>query len=59
MADRSRSLLSPATIKAISEVILVNDDICTLFEKRGVTREEMMEVFRLAEVGYYEQNHED
>lgn len=44
--------LTPAAIQAISQVILVNDDICRLLEKRGVTREEMVAVFRLAELGH-------
>lgn len=47
------AVLSPASLQAISQVILVNDDICKLLEKRGVSREEMKEVFRLAEIGVF------
>jgi hypothetical protein len=41
--------LSPASVHAIEQVMLVNSDICELYEKRGVSRDDLREVFRLAE----------
>jgi len=38
-------------IFATEEVLMVNADISALYEKRGVPRADMREVFRLARVG--------
>ena len=38
-------------IFATEQVLLVNGDICDLYEKRGVSRPDMREIFRLARVG--------
>jgi len=35
-------------IYAVEQVLLVNRDISDLYEQRGVTREELREIFRLA-----------
>jgi hypothetical protein len=35
-------------LRAIEQVLLMNNDICKLYEKRGVTREELRTVFTLA-----------
>lgn len=40
--------LTQESIKAIEQVLLVNADISALYEKRGVSREDLREVFRLA-----------
>lgn len=43
--------LSEKAIRMIGQVLVVNDDICRLFEQRGVSRDEVKEILRLAEVG--------
>lgn len=35
-------------LRAIEQVLLINNDICEIYEKRGVTREELRTVFALA-----------
>lgn len=35
-------------LRAIEQVLLMNNDICKLYEKRGITREELRTVFVLA-----------
>ena len=35
-------------IHAIEQVLMVNSDICTLYERRGVSRSDVREIFRLA-----------
>lgn len=42
-------ILTAASIQAIAKVLLVNADICDLYEKRGVTRDEIKVICRLAE----------
>lgn len=37
-----------ADLDAIEKVLLTNADICALYESRGVSREDLREVFRLA-----------
>jgi len=46
-------------LHAISQVLLVNRDICELYEKRGVSREDMMEVFRLATIAVSDPDFEE
>lgn len=36
-------------IVVIEKVLLGNADLCGLYERRGVTRDELREVFRLAQ----------
>ena len=40
--------MTPEKIHAIEQVLLVNADLCDLYEKRGVSRDDLREVFRLA-----------
>lgn len=44
-----RLKVSADAIHAIEQVLLVNNDISQLYEKRGVAREDLREIFRLAE----------
>lgn len=43
-------MLTSNSIHAIEQVLLVNSDLCDLYEKRGVTRQDLREVLRLAEI---------
>lgn len=43
--------MSGKKISAIEAVLMTNSDICDLYEKRGVLREDLREVFYLAEKG--------
>lgn len=45
------SHLTPAGVHAIENVLMFNRDICDLYEKRGVSRDDLREVFRLATLG--------
>lgn len=47
--SKKEVILTAASIQAIAKVLLTNADICELYEKRGVTREEVKLVFILAE----------
>ena len=40
--------MNTSQLRAIEQVLLMNNDICKLYEKRGVTREELRTVFALA-----------
>lgn len=40
--------MTPEEIHAIEQVLLVNSDICDLYEKRGVSRDALRHVFQLA-----------
>jgi hypothetical protein len=40
--------MTPEKIHATEQVLLVNSDLCDLYEKRGVPRDDLLEVFRLA-----------
>ena len=40
--------MTAAEIQAIEQVLLVNSDICALYEKRGVSRDDLREVFMIA-----------
>lgn len=42
-------ILTVASIRAIAQVLLTNADICELYEKRGVTRQEINLICLLAE----------
>ena len=42
--------MTAQAIHAIEQVLLVNDDICKLYEKRGVTRQDLREVLRMAQL---------
>lgn len=42
-------ILTPGSIRAIAQVLVTNADICKLYEKRGVTREEVKLICLLAE----------
>lgn len=42
-------ILTAASIRTIAEVLLTNADICELYEKRGVSREEIRLICLLAE----------
>lgn len=42
--------MTAQAIHAIEQVLLVNADICELYEKRGVTRQDLREVLRMAEI---------
>jgi hypothetical protein len=48
--DQTMPKLTKESIRAIEQVLLVNADISALYEKRGVSRDDLREVFRLAEM---------
>lgn len=43
--------MTPEAIHAIEMVLMFNNDICELYEKRGISRDDMRELFRLATLG--------
>jgi hypothetical protein len=43
--------VTPKQVYAIEQVLLINVAVSEQYEKRGVSREDMREVFRLAQVG--------
>jgi hypothetical protein len=48
LGEREEDSMSIKSIRAIELVLLVNTDICELYEKRGVTRDDLRFIFDLA-----------